>query len=98
DHRHRTIFVVERLLAGTQIDDAQPTMTERDALVEVIPARIRTAMRQGRGHPLDARIGVGRPPVAIVNTGDTTHVIGLYRLESCWLPIDRAATPRRVVR
>ena len=55
DDPDRAVFVDERLMAGRQIDDAQPAVAERRLIVHEQPGIVRPAMRDDVAHPRRAR-------------------------------------------
>ena len=73
DHRHAVVLVPQRLLAGGDVDDRQPAMTEADVRLDVGAASIRSAMvlrfvhaMQQRG--IDCRVADGSE-----DSGDPAH-------------------------
>ena len=50
DDLHRSVLVADRLVAGRQIDDAQPPVAEPDGAVEIVAAGIGPAVDHGVGH------------------------------------------------
>ena len=50
DDPDRAVLVAERLIAGREVDDAQPAVAEADAAVEIVAAGVGTAVRDGVGH------------------------------------------------
>jgi hypothetical protein len=55
DEPHGSVFVVDRLLAGRQIDDAQPAHPETDAGFHVDPFVVGTAMPDDVAHAVHQR-------------------------------------------
>ena len=55
DDPDRAVLVAERLIAGRQIDDAEPPVAEADAGADVEAVRVGAAMRDRRGHRGEAR-------------------------------------------
>ena len=55
DDPDRAVFVRQRLMAGRQIDDAQPAVAERRPIVEELTRIVRAAMRDDVAHPRQAR-------------------------------------------
>src|SRR5262245_29804294 len=51
----RAIFVEDRLLSATQIDDAQPAMAEAHITLDEIAVIVRTTMRLRRCHAFQQR-------------------------------------------
>ena len=54
DDADLAVLVPHRLVAGGEIDDRQPAMTEEDMpqLVDIKAVAVRAAMRQSSGHPI----------------------------------------------
>ena len=72
-HDDALVFVVERLLAGGQVDDRQPAMAKPDARFEVHPAFIRPPMKKGLVHALEEAAVDFAPPPAVKYSGDSAH-------------------------
>src|SRR5262249_30098549 len=68
--RDRAVGREQRLPAARQIDDAQPAMAEAQRSIDVITARIGTAMRERCGH---RRQGGAGAYVVGEKTGDAAH-------------------------
>ena len=67
------VLVGQRLIAGRQIDDAQPAMAQPDPGGDVVAGRVGTAVSQGIGHRLeDAAIDQAQC-VVIESSGNTAH-------------------------
>src|SRR6185503_15141413 len=68
DDPKRAILVADRLLAGAEIDNAQPGVAQAGKAVEINAKLIRTAMTDHRQHPAEAgllnRIGLGETDYA----------------------------------
>ena len=73
-HRDRPVLVRHRLGAGRgEVDDRQPSMPERRAVIVVVAHAIRSAVRLHLGHAHDdSRVVRGEAFVAN-QTGDGTH-------------------------
>ncbi len=74
DRPDRPVFVRQRLIAGRQVDDAEPAMPEADAVGGVVPVRVRAAVGEHRRHrpqqlTLDAVCGI-----EVESPGDAAHV------------------------
>src|SRR5437016_2176806 len=72
DDPNRTIFVMDRLMACGQIDNAEPAHTEAHAVLHVIARIIRSAMHHGIAHRLNF-VFKYRLPAEAQQTGDSTH-------------------------
>src|SRR4029079_1611361 len=48
----RAVLVVDRLVAGLEVDDPKPLHAEADAVLEVNTPRIRSAVPNSGAHPL----------------------------------------------
>src|ERR1700692_3884498 len=70
-HPDRAIFIADRLVAGTKIDDAEPAHADPARAVDVIAVIIRTAVANLVAHPADvSQLGL---PVTQKLSGDATH-------------------------
>jgi hypothetical protein len=91
DHGHGAVFVVDRLPAVLEPDNAQTAMRETDTRRTQKTRIVRTAMDQGSGHPLQH--GTVRQPLSckVDRSGDATHIYSfLLRRWPCF------RHPRRV--
>ena len=68
----RTVLVINRLLAATQIDDAQSAVPQRRMLVDVMPLAVRSTMRDDIGHALEHR-ALGIDGHIVDESSDSTH-------------------------
>jgi hypothetical protein len=68
-------LVVERLIAGGQIDDAEAPMAEPDARGEVIAGGVGAAMRDRVGHGLEHAARHRSQGIEIEPAGNTAHGI-----------------------
>ena len=55
DDHHRAVLVVDRLVAGLEVDDAQALDPEPDLGLDVQAARIGPSVLEGRAHALHGR-------------------------------------------
>ncbi len=90
DGPDRLVFVRQRLIAGGEIDDAQPAMAEADALADVEAVGVGTAMGDDRHHRrqlfrLDAVRGI-----EVEASDDAAHIRTPARVS-----LSVEATPRR---
>ncbi len=70
---HRPVLVAQRLLAGGQVDDAQPPVAEGCPVVEVEPLFVRPPVREDRRHP-PSPVGVTRRQAACAyDARNATH-------------------------
>lgn len=53
DEEYAAVLVRQRLVAGRQVDDAQPAEAEPDAVIEKLAAIVRTPMRKRPCHGFD---------------------------------------------
>src|SRR5262245_32692910 len=69
---HAAVFIAQRLLSRSQIDDAQPPMTKSEALADVATRLVWPAMTLDVRHFLDDRLA-RRPSVKINESSYSTH-------------------------
>jgi hypothetical protein len=55
DDRARAVLVRDRLVAGLEVDDREPSRREADPAVHVDAGRVRPAMDERRAHGLERR-------------------------------------------
>ena len=70
---HRTIFVVQRLLAGGEIDDRKAAMSEADTRLHVRPSFVRPAVELRLVHALQNRAVNFAPAAGVKDSGDAAH-------------------------
>ncbi len=68
----RAVLVPDRLAPGLEVDDAQTTHAEPDALGDVEPFAVGSAMRHDVAHRADL-FGEDRTPAATDNARDAAH-------------------------
>ena len=73
DDAHAVVFVVERLLAGGQVDDRQAPVPQADARLDMQAALVRAAMELGFVHPVQHGTIDVAPAAGIENAGDAAH-------------------------
>ena len=74
DDDDRAVLVVERLLAGREVDDRQAAMTEPDARLEVHALAVRPAVRLRVVHALQQRAVEVAAAAGVEQSGDAAHV------------------------
>src|SRR6185312_11760662 len=73
DEDDRAVLVLHRLRASGEVDDAEATVAEADARLQVKSVPVRAPMRQGSGHPAQQG-SVDRPrPAQVGYSGDPAH-------------------------
>src|SRR5690606_7343224 len=80
------IFVRQRLLPASQIDDAQPPMTECIPSTETVTAAVGSAVGHRVRHAAEQRLRASTATVEVIDANDATHaptVAGRCRLANC---------------
>ena len=91
DDDDRAVLVVDRLVAGVEVDDPQPLDAEADAARHVQAARVRPAVLLGCAHA-DDQLLLDRRAVGAHLARDATHQPVAAREASGSLPTDAAAS------
>ena len=73
DDPDRLILIVDRLMAGRQVDDAQPAHAQGGLPVDIEPFVVGPAVDDDVGHPLEQGGGVGRQAARVDESADTAH-------------------------
>jgi hypothetical protein len=91
DDPDRLVLVRQRLMAGRQIDDAQPAVAERRLIVHEQSRIVWAAMRDDVAHRDDARAVVSVQPTCPYDSRDPAHAPEPFTRE----PTPRPAPIRR---
>ena len=89
DDADTLVFVVQRLLAGRQVDDRQAAMSEANARLDVHAALHRTAVVLRLVHPRQHGAIDVTPPAGVENSCYAAHDIYPGYLSNTWLKHDR---------
>src|SRR5207249_5851769 len=83
DNPNALILVRQRLMAGTQVDDAETPMAERSTIVRENPGLIGASMRENVAHRRRASGRVRRQPFEGNNSGNPTHPLTSQEAANC---------------
>ena len=87
-HADVAVRALHRLLAGRDVDDAQPCVAKTDIAVEVNAVLVRAAMIKRRNHALEQMLLLERGIWNTEEAGYPTHLRTLYVLSSSTGPRD----------
>jgi len=73
DHDDRAVLVVERLLAGGEVDDREAPVAEADARLDVQPAAVGTAVVLRLVHAVEERAVDLAPAGGVEDADDAAH-------------------------
>jgi hypothetical protein len=73
DHRHRPVFIEHGLVAGGEVDDGQPAVTQPDPAPEMHAVGVGASMRHHGGHAPDQLRIYWIPRIDVGDSRDAAH-------------------------
>jgi hypothetical protein len=73
DHPDALVFVMDGLVTASQVDDAQPSHAETDAVLRVNAFVVRTAVYDGLAHTMDSLRVSDEARLGTYNACDSAH-------------------------